>query len=125
MEKIENNLEGGKIPKQLTDAVAKFKEHVNEIAPEQIDFKPKLSGLSKPLMTLWDEYVQKKMFMQMEWQLMYELGCIKMHPELIDQDLVKEYEEAELDKANIIYCLKFQKKNCSNKKKLFSSFYHK
>lgn len=108
VEKFETNLDGGKIPKQLTDAVTKFKEDVNKIFGKeeeeeklyQIDLTSEVIGLSKPQMTHWAEYVRHKMYSQLEGELMYKRGTIEMHPELIDQNLVEEYQRAELEKAS-------------------------
>lgn len=96
--KMTNFLCDGEIPERLV----KFEEDIDECrlnATDLIDFTDLISGLSKPQMNRWPEYVRNQMRFQMEWQLMYKLHRIRMHPELLDRDLVAEYGEVEIEQV--------------------------
>lgn len=90
---------------QLTDAMADFERDIKKCTLQQselVDFKKEVIELSKPQMTDWGEYVRNKMLFQMEWELVYRLGSIEMHRESIDQDLVKQYQQCQLEHVRVL-----------------------
>lgn len=112
VEKITNILCDGEIPERLAGAVIRFEKDIDEFRLNEtdlIDFKYQIGGLSKPQMNLWPEYVRNKILFQMEWQLMYKLRRIQMHPELLDRDLAVEYEGLQIQEVSFIFQLRAYK----------------
>lgn len=102
MTKIANHLCGGKILR-TPDAMETFNEHLLGMEQlELIDFKHELSTfVSPPEIAGWDEHVVSKIRFQMEWELMHKLGNIKMHSELVNQNLFRAYLAHSIDDASV------------------------
>lgn len=85
---------------ELSQEVENFKSTVKDLTIDEFDYEKIMDGLSKPQMSLWNEYVRNKTLFQMEWELMHKRGMIQMHPDFIDQNMVAEYEPHRLDQAS-------------------------
>lgn len=99
VEKTINIFTDGALPQRLEGLMATLRG--NELKPtDMLDFKKEINRLAKPQMNFFSEYVRSKTLFQMEWQLMYKLGRIRKHPELIDRDLVEKHSGLGIDRVS-------------------------